>query len=211
MDLTQFLTALGAETVRGLNIENPRADRYVSVVGRLMAHASKWSAVSAAGIKCVLSTSNPIGERIRCREGAIASCVVCEKPACFNHSMVSPRDGTVICFACVGSAQAHVKEHGAPSSPGYGAQCLCQDAWRCDPRCPVHGEAGGQQARREHLQTLGLEDDADLEDIRSAYKDLARKNHPDKVKGPRKARAQKRMAEINAAYEWLTKNAKEAA
>ncbi len=217
MNLTQFLASIGAQAAQGFHTDNPQADRYVNVAGRLMAHASKWSAVSAAGIKCTSNFRSPTGEALRCSEGAIASCVVCENPTCFNHAMVSPVDGNVICFGCVGSAQAHVREHGAaPSSPGYtnpssGAQCVCQDAWRCDPRCPVHGGAGGQEVRREHLKTLGLDIGANVGEIKTAYKDLARKHHPDRVSDARKGRAQKRMAAINVAYEWLMENQKEAA
>lgn len=213
MNLTQLFTSIGAQVAKDIHTENPHADRYVNVVGRLMAHASKWSAVSGAGIKCTTRYRNPINENVTCREGAIASCVVCEKPTCFNHAMVSPRDGNVICFGCVGSAQQHVRDNGAPSNSGsYGAQCLCADPWRCDPRCPVHGNEAenGVSQRRDHLGTLGLDDSASFDEIKTAYKELARKHHPDRAKGVRKGRAQKRMAEINAAYEWLTNN-KEAA
>lgn len=60
-----------------------------------------------------------------------------------------------------------------------------------------------QAALKKCYETLGLSEDATLEDIKSAYKRLARQYHPDRNPGDK--RAETLMKELNAAYEALEK------
>src|SRR3954452_13035686 len=53
---------------------------------------------------------------------------------------------------------------------------------------------------RDHYEALGVPRDASEEDIRSAYRRLARQNHPDVNKDPG---AEDRFKEISEAYEVL--------
>jgi DnaJ-class molecular chaperone len=58
-----------------------------------------------------------------------------------------------------------------------------------------------QRSRTNHYATLGLDCRCSFEQIRAAYRVLARKHHPDL--NPRSAEAQDRTRDINAAYEIL--------
>src|SRR3954470_11986282 len=53
---------------------------------------------------------------------------------------------------------------------------------------------------RDYYETLGVDRDASEEDIRRAYRKLARENHPDVNKDPA---AEDRFKEISEAYEVL--------
>ncbi|MCH8205247.1 MAG: DnaJ domain-containing protein, partial [Candidatus Hydrogenedentes bacterium] len=58
--------------------------------------------------------------------------------------------------------------------------------------------------QQDYYETIGVKSDATEEEIRSAYRDLARKYHPDKTGGDKAA--EEKLKEINAVYDVL-KNA----
>lgn len=59
---------------------------------------------------------------------------------------------------------------------------------------------------RDPFSVLGVDRNTSDEDIKKAYRKLARENHPDKFTDPaERARAEERMKEINAAYEEIGK------
>ncbi len=58
--------------------------------------------------------------------------------------------------------------------------------------------------RGRALSTLGLSSTVSLEDVRVAYRNIARQRHPDLV-----AEDVSDFAEVNAAYDYIRKNAKE--
>ncbi|GAB2219589.1 hypothetical protein Drorol1_Dr00007226 [Drosera rotundifolia] len=60
-------------------------------------------------------------------------------------------------------------------------------------------------AKGDHYETLNLRRDASLEEIKSSYRKLARKYHPDMNKGPG---AEEKFKEISAAYEVLSDSEK---
>jgi hypothetical protein len=52
-----------------------------------------------------------------------------------------------------------------------------------------------------HLEVLGLDETADIEQVKSAYRKLAKEYHPDLNKN-----GIEKFREIKASYEWLIKN-----
>ena len=59
---------------------------------------------------------------------------------------------------------------------------------------------------RDPFITLGVSRDASDDEIKKAYRRLARENHPDKFTDPdERSRAEEKMKEINAAYEEIGK------
>jgi molecular chaperone DnaJ len=55
-------------------------------------------------------------------------------------------------------------------------------------------------------KTLGVREGASDDEIKQAYRALAKKYHPDRyANSPMKAQAEKKMQEINEAYDYLTK------
>jgi hypothetical protein len=62
----------------------------------------------------------------------------------------------------------------------------------------------------DHYQTLGIAPSADEDDIKRAYRALAKRYHPDRVPVERREWARMRMAQINVAYETLSDPARRA-
>ena len=56
---------------------------------------------------------------------------------------------------------------------------------------------------KDYYQTLGVKKDASKDDLKKAFRDLARKYHPDKAKAEQKEAAEAKFKEINEAYEVL--------
>jgi DnaJ-class molecular chaperone len=61
---------------------------------------------------------------------------------------------------------------------------------------------------KNYYETLGVKKDASQEDIKNAYRKMARKYHPDMVKDSEKADAEKKFKEINEAYQVLSDSEK---
>jgi len=199
LDVSQILTMLGAQVAQQVQTTHPQADNYVHALGRLMGHAARWQSVGQTGIVCATRFRSPIGERVSCGESAIGGCVVCRQPLCLTHAMVSPRDGTAVCFGCVGDAQRAAgqtpQNPGAPGWDGNGA-----------------AKGDGQHTNRlrgEHLETLGLRGRASAAQIHAAYKALAFEHHPDRARKSQKEAARVRLSAINEAYSWLVSHKEE--
>jgi len=58
--------------------------------------------------------------------------------------------------------------------------------------------------KRDYYEVLGVTKDSKKEDIKKAYRKLAREHHPDMVKESDKEQARKRFKEINEAYRVLS-------
>lgn len=199
VDISQILTMLGAQVAQQVQTTHPQADNYVHALGRLMGHASRWQAVGQTGIVCATRFRSPIGERVSCGESAIGGCVVCRQPLCLTHAMVSPRDGTAVCFGCVGDAQRAAGHAPPPNgAPGWGSSQGAAQGNRSDD--------ADMRLRSQHLDTLGLRERPTTAEIHAAYKSLAFENHPDRARKSEKKAASSRLAGINAAYEWLLRD-----
>ncbi len=57
---------------------------------------------------------------------------------------------------------------------------------------------------KDYYETLGVQKNSNLDDIKKAYRKLAREHHPDMVKESDKSAAEKRFKEINEAYQVLS-------
>lgn len=217
MNIAELLVGIGAQVAQEVRTDNPATDSYVRAVARLMQHASKWAAVSASGIRCATRYTNPIGELRPCDTAAIGACVACGQATCFQHAMISPADGQIVCYGCVGVAQKMSRKMGdqwrdqklPPEQPrdrpsSSGPRCCCRYPWARVAECPVHGAA---EVRSEHLETLGLDDGANWDEIRVAFRKLAHKHHPDRATTTRqRANKETRIKKINTAFEWLKTN-----
>lgn len=65
-------------------------------------------------------------------------------------------------------------------------------------------------SNKDFYQTLGINKNASAEEIKQAYRKLAREHHPDMVKDGDKATAEARFKEINEAYQVLSDTQKRA-
>ena len=52
-------------------------------------------------------------------------------------------------------------------------------------------------------KTLGLGEKATLEEIKKVYRDLVKKNHPDRHSGKERAFYERKMSQINQAYKYI--------
>lgn len=77
-------------------------------------------------------------------------------------------------------------------------------------QAPPRRTVNAEKAR--HLATLGLGAGADQGDVKSAYRKLAKRYHPDRQQSTTQTQAQRdqaqaRMQQLNEAYDWLQANA----
>lgn len=223
MNTAQILAAIAAQAVQGVHTDT-LVDGYVQVIGKLMGHASQWSAISASGLKCSIVMVALHGEHMRCVSPAIGACVACNGPVCFSHSLISPANGDIVCYGCVAKMTGqspNPKQEQLPKrkrrseEEATGApQCTCREPWALDPQCPVHGRHSSDETartRRKHLRLLDLDEESDWDDIQFAFKKLVKEHHPDRHPPSRRKQKEKRMGKINAAYTWLKKHYEEAA
>lgn len=186
MNFETLIGHIAGRVAQGMRPDDVVTKRYMAVLTKLAEHAlTKWSASSAAGIRCAVELRRKrTGVRERCGQPAAGSCVVCGKATCIDHAMVSVKDGSLMCEGCV----VAVASTYASAGP----------------------QAAAEQSRERdvsigHLSTLGLPEGATLEQIKSAYRELAKRHHPDRKSGDAKKRAEQRLKEINEAYSWLSR------
>lgn len=224
MDIRETLAGLAGIFASQARTGNATADRYVNALGRLMSNAGRWAAVSSSGIICGTRMQRVADGSIRtCGAGAISACVACQQPTCFDHALISPANGDVLCHSCVATAQQMANAHapgwqqqrervGPPPStpPSAKSQCTCEYPWAPSPSCAVHGQGSAPHAineRAQHLRTLGLKAGASWEDIHARFRRLSVKYHPDRVKTQRaKTAREAKMKTFSAAYHWLREN-----
>lgn len=158
----------------------------------------------------------------------MSACVACNQPTCFDHAMISPANGDVLCHSCVATVQQMAQQHLSDwqrrrdqvepppqPSPADGPQCSCEDTLIASQTCPVHGRGSTPHAinmRARHLRTLGLKAGATWREIHVRFRKLGVKYHPDRVKTARaKAAREAKMRAFTGAYHWLRDNEEKAA
>lgn len=191
----------------------PQTNYYVRYLSAMAEQAlARWSAVSAAGVRCGLEVHRPDGGTGLCGLPAIAACCVCKKTCCLDHAMISPTE--IICASCVVVAKARFAASRPSGSQGAdrGRPFGFVDPNDAPPPPPPSGpHATSADERKAALRVLRLKAGATDDEIRAQYKKLAFENHPDRAKSDRERLAkQKRLNEINRAYDTLTKQKKAA-
>lgn len=190
--------AVVTELFRNAEVQDPFLADLREWGVHLLERSGRWRAVLQSGIRCDVPVRGST-----CGRGAVGACVVCRKPACLAHSLISA-GADVVCFACVQQA-AHAAGNGT-----------------ADARGPNVGPAGARQTkeqmedqlRRKHLKTLGLGPRASLEDVKTSFKKIAAKNHPDRLGRATDAKRAESIARFKAASEahhWLLEHMTKAA
>ncbi len=81
---------------------------------------------------------------------------------------------------------------------------LFEDAARSTQEKPEPRRRAPRTLERQALQTLGLDDTASLNEIKSRYKELVKRHHPDANGGDRSA--EERLRKVIQAYDYLRKS-----
>lgn len=165
---------------------------------------AKWIPIISAGFECEVlypDRSSPTGW-VGCSNQAVTVCDCCAHRTCLHHCRIDA-NGDAICFECVAEARRAVSAK--PRHPPHG-----------DPRRPPAGHqhaAGKQQAppakmtRAQALKVFGLKSSADAEEVKSAYRKLALRWHPDRHQGEEaKRKATARFLQIQTAYDVLSRS-----
>lgn len=169
-------TLLG-QALGGLPVTDPLALELKAWSARLLKEAvPRWGGVVRSGMAC--------HER-GCAHPASGACAACKRPTCLGHACVSIA-ADVVCIGCV----KKVVGQGGVSSSG--------------PEPNRSHEESEVDLRRQHLKVLGLKPGASQEDVKAAFRELAKQHHPDKHRTPaRKKKASERFARMTLAYHWL--------
>lgn len=94
---------------------------------------------------------------------------------------------------------------GGRGRPFHDAFGFFEDAARSRPEEPPQpGRRKPRTLERQALQTLGLDEAATLNEIKSRYKELVKKHHPDANGGDRSA--EERLRKVIQAYDYLRKS-----
>lgn len=184
MGLEELLSGIAGRIAGGDVSPSPVAKHYLSVMGRFSAMAVKWAAVSSSGARCNLTVSTSRPGIFRCGVAAAGVCSSCAKFTCIEHAMVSPRTGSLVCEACIMLLRRPIETEQKAADVGLSEPVL----------------------RLGYLHILGLRDGATMDEIRSAYRRLAKENHPDKCGSNGDS-----MKLINEAHDWLKENQTEKA
>lgn len=152
---------------------------------------AKWSATLLSGLTCYVRHHGQ-----QCQTKAVQSCIACAKPVCLGHSAVLA-DASCLCHICVAKCIKAVRkemglpDNGAPEPPAP------------KQRQKQHKDPEAEK-RKRYLDVLGLEDPADAAEIKSQFRELSKKWHPDKAKTEEsRIKREAKMKKISEAYHWL--------
>jgi len=135
-----------------------------------------------------------------CQAKAFSMCTICRRDVCLSHAFIDA-EARAICYGCADVARQHVQPV-MNSAPG--------------PEERQHQHAGASPDTREKdlakaWRLLGLEPNADEEEIKQAYKDALKRYHPDRAKSAeRKAANEAKFKQIRWAYDLINSNRKAA-
>lgn len=184
MDIPSILQSLLGTATTAARREVDRYSGWLVEMGRF---AQTWPIVASSGLACGCGVQSPHGP-VRCGAPAVGVCVVCQQGCCLPHGAMAP--GVVVCGSCISAAR--VARGLSPEVPKQGAPA---------PEPPKKP----QPTRAELLRVLRLKPEATDDEIRSQYRELAKRHHPDRAKNEAdRQRREARMRDLNAAYAALT-------
>lgn len=164
----------------------------------LFQHGSaKWMPFMLQGLACGVPELHG-----QCGQLAAAPCAICRLPTCLKHAMTA-WNADVVCVRCMNTFAAMVAD-GRAQMPRPGARR--PGVGEPPPPAPPPHAEDPVKLRKQHLRTLGLKDPTDAAEIKAAYKELARKHHPDAHEQGTAAQKQKNAEKFRAvteAYQWL--------
>lgn len=177
-------------------------------IANLSAEALKsWTPVLVAGVRCGVPVSPT--SQVRCGGPGVRACICCATPVCLHHAMVA-QTADVVCIKCVTDYMKLLRERGqepaTPHAPWVESGFEGGKARAKAPPPPPsgHGEEDESVLREKHLKVLGLDEDADEDEIKAAYRELVKRYHPDKASSEaEKTRFNKKFLKIQAAWEYL--------
>lgn len=166
-----------------------------------------WTPALVAGVRCGVPVSPQ--SQVRCGGPGVRACICCGVPSCLHHAMVA-QTSDVVCIKCVTDYMKLLREKGrepaTANAPWVDSQFEeGQSKHQAPPPPPPSSSAEEDSRLREkHLRTLGLDEDSDEDEIRTAYRELVKQWHPDKAKTEaEKTRFNKKFLKIQAAWEYL--------
>lgn len=138
----------------------------------------RWTPVAIQNISCWYSGYG-------CPSPAISICEICRFPTCLEHALVA-HNADVVCLRCVNSIYTKMPKQ--PAEPP-----------RPRPQAVPDPTPSIAQIRRAHFKTLHLRESATLDQVKTRYKRLVLKVHPDR------GGSASEFNRITKAYEWITK------
>jgi len=192
--IEQLFSQLVAKIAPAIHTDDPMTTSVLQWFGAVQASAlDQWRAVARSGARCSLRHGNG-ALPLPCEHVAVGLCGMCRSFVCLPHASVT-MGGSVTCVRCMAEMGPLMRErvHARPPEP---------PPQQAPPRPPppVDEEA---VLRKKHLRTMGLKDPATYEEVRGQFRKLALKYHPDKAPEAKRAAANKKMVELNAAFQWL--------
>lgn len=165
-----------------------------------------WLPNLVHGIPCEVIHRDAGGMGIPCQGSAVASCVVCHKPCCLDHSFVC-KTGEAICYPCAQAAAAgQVTQNPAASAgpvpPPHARAAPRRPGER--PRAappPAPKPADDPALLAAARKRLGVKPRASFDEIHAAYRKLVYVWHPDR--NPQNPDAERELKEIQRAYDLL--------
>jgi hypothetical protein len=197
MNFQQMIGAALSGIGGSVRTGHPEADRYARYMAKMLEQIlTRWTTVGASGVLCHLAQQAEDGDR-QCKSVAIGGCMACGSPVCIDHAFVSPRGA--LCYACV---DEEIAKRNPDAKNDRGKPFGFVDPYANETE---------EDTRRRHLRTLRLADSADADDIKAAYKRLAKSYHPDRAPESERDAASKKLRGLNEAYEWLVRRKDKAA
>lgn len=165
-----------------------------------------WTPLLVAGVRCNVPVSPT--SQVRCGGPGVRACICCNVPVCLHHAMVA-QTADVVCIKCVTDYMKLMREKGqepAVANPPWVESGFEGGKARAKAPPPPQGPSveDEQKVRERHLRALGLDEDADEDEVKAAYREMVKKYHPDKASSEvEKARFNKKFLKIQAAWEYL--------
>jgi hypothetical protein len=187
-----FWSELIARIAPGLRTDDPATTSFLQWAATVQKSvAGRWRVVASSGIGCAMRKDNG-ALPIACDHPAVGACGFCRKPVCLPHAVVA-MNGDVGCPACMQEFAAILRARGGPQAAPPPPR----------PRAAEAPPPSDAAERKKHLRVLGLKDPASWDEVKTQFRELAKKHHPDRSAHGKRAQAERKMKELSEAYHWL--------